>query len=70
MMYDPAVWPKRPAARPGRCPCVDDRPACSDCGERYSVSRMHSQDADDSFICEDCATAQLEQAAGCNAGSE
>jgi hypothetical protein len=31
---------------------------------------MHSQSADDSFICEDCAQAQLEQAAGCNAGSE
>jgi superfamily II helicase len=57
-------------ASPADCPCVDDRPACRDCGERYSVSRMHSQAADDSFICEDCATAQLEQAAGCNAGSE
>jgi hypothetical protein len=31
---------------------------------------MHSQDADDSFICDDCAQAELEQAAGCNAGSE
>jgi hypothetical protein len=40
---------------PAACPCVDDRPACRDCGERYSVSRMHSQAADDSFICEDCA---------------
>ena len=55
---------------PANCSCADDRPACRDCGERYSVSRMHSQDADDSFICEDCATAQLEQAAGCNAGNE
>ena len=55
---------------PANCPCVDDRPDCRGCGERYSVSRMHSQAADDSFICEGCATAQLEQAAGCNAGSE
>jgi hypothetical protein len=55
---------------PGRCSCADDRPACRGCGERYSVSRMHSQGADDSFICQDCAQAELEQAAGCNTGSE
>ena len=70
MMYDPAVWPKGQQPGPANCPCVDGRPACRDCGERYSVSRMHSQHADDSFICDDCAQAEWKQAAGCNAGSE